>query len=290
MELVADAVRAGECVLFLGSAVHAPPPQGAERSENAYPPEHRPAMAGALVKRLAERSGWPQRFGRSATGNPVEPWDLQRMSLYFEVVRSRDQLVDEITRAVHTDKKPSPILTALAELSFPVIITTNYDRLFDRALEQAGKEPHVHIYNPEGRMADDRRQPTVKEPFLLKMHGDVRNPESIVITDEDYIQFVLVMSRNGPLPVTYAYHLQKWPTLFVGYSLLDYNLRLLFKMLRWGLDLSRIPVTYSVDREPDPLILDVWQDQRRYVKFIAQDVWSFVPDLYERVTGRGVPT
>ena len=34
---------------------------------------------------------------------------------------------------------------------------------------------------------------------------------------------------------------------------------------------------YSVDVSPDPLILDVWQSQRRYVKFIAQDVWSFVP-------------
>ena len=43
---------------------------------------------------------------------------------------------------------------------------------------------------------------------------------------------------------------------------------------------------YSVDLLPDPLILDVWQSQRRYVKFIAQDVWSFVPSLYERVRGK----
>ena len=46
-----------------------------------------------------------------------------------------------------------------------------------------------------------------------------------------------------------------------------------------------MPDTYSVDLRPDQLILDVWQDQRRYVKFIAQDVWSFVPWLYELVRG-----
>ncbi len=40
---------------------------------------------------------------------------------------------------------------------------------------------------------------------------------------------------------------------------------------------------YSVDVHPDALIVDVWQDQRRYVKFIARDVWSFVPQLYEAV-------
>ena len=42
---------------------------------------------------------------------------------------------------------------------------------------------------------------------------------------------------------------------------------------------------YSVDYHPDPLIFDVWHNQRRYVKFIAQDVWSFVPSLYELVRG-----
>jgi hypothetical protein len=42
---------------------------------------------------------------------------------------------------------------------------------------------------------------------------------------------------------------------------------------------ANVPDMYSVDVRPDPLILDVWQSQRRYVKFIAQDVWSFVPRL-----------
>jgi hypothetical protein len=32
--------------------------------------------------------------------------------------------------------------------------------------------------------------------------------------------------------------------------------------------------------------MDVWQSQRRYVKFIAQDVWAFVPRLYELVSGK----
>jgi hypothetical protein len=43
---------------------------------------------------------------------------------------------------------------------------------------------------------------------------------------------------------------------------------------------------YSVDFKPDPLILDVWENQRRYIRFIAQDVWAFVPALYEAVVGR----
>ena len=82
-----------------------------------------------------------------------------------------------------------------------------------------------------------------------------------------------------PVPMTFQYHLKKWPTLFVGYSLMDYNLRLLFKALRWRIDPANILDAYSVDKYPDPLILDVWWNRERYVRFIAQDVWRFVPEL-----------
>jgi hypothetical protein len=110
----------------------------------------------------------------------------------------------------------------------------------------------------------------------------------LVVTDEDYIQFVLRMSDKepyDPIPLSLKFFLTGSPTLFVGYSLLDYNLRLLFKALRWKIDAANVPEMYSVDFQPDALIMDVWQSQRRYVKFIAQDVWSFVPRLYELVLG-----
>src|SRR5437764_461352 len=83
---------------------------------------------------------------------------------------------------------------------------------------------------------------------------------------EDYIQFVLRMSDKepyDPIPLSLKYFLTDWATLFVGYSLLDYNLRLLFKTMRWKIDPANRPDMYSVDMQPDPLILDVWQSQRR---------------------------
>jgi hypothetical protein len=89
----------------------------------------------------------------------------------------------------------------------------------------------------------------------------------------------------NPIPVSLKHFLKRWTTLFIGYSLRDYNLRLLFKTLRWKVDAANMPDMYLVDVRPDPLIFDVWQSQRRYVKFIAQDVWAFVPRLYEVVIG-----
>jgi hypothetical protein len=151
----------------------------------------------------------------------------------------------------------------------------------------------VHAYNPkEGERTDDFDTPSEKEPYLFKLHGDIQKRETIVITDEDYIQFVLRMTEkesSHPVPRTFRYNLTRWPTLFVGYSLLDYNLRLLFKTLRWQMDIGNIRPAYSVDPYPDPLIFDVWHNQKKYVTFVAQDVWTFVPVLYQKVTGKVMP-
>jgi len=89
-----------------------------------------------------------------------------------------------------------------------------------------------------------------------------------------------------PVPETFRYRFKSWITLFVGYSLLDYNLRLLFKTLRWRMDPSNFPPTYAVDPQPDQLIVSVWSGEQKYVKFVAQDVWMFVPRLYKELTGR----
>jgi hypothetical protein len=279
LDRVGDAVRQGQCILFLGAGVHAPPPEG---SAFAYPAEQRPPIGSALSRQLAEACDFVERFPGEDPGN------LQRVALAYEIDSSRGQLVDEIIESVDAGRAPSPMLRALARLDFSLVITTNYDQLFERALRDVGKQPRVVVYSPEPAPTVDFRNATPASPVIYKLHGDISHRESLVVTDEDYIQFVLRMSDKDPydpIPLSLKFFLTGSTTLFVGYSLLDYNLRLLFKALRWKIDAANVPDMYSVDFRPDPLILDVWQSQRRYVKFIAQDVWSFVPHLYELVLG-----
>jgi hypothetical protein len=276
---IAAEVKKTHCVLFLGAGIHAPPPEG---SPFSYPEAQRPASASSLSTHLAGNCNFATRLPKE------DPQNLQRVTLCYEDEKSRARLVEEIRKAVQVDKKPSPILLALAELDFPLVITTNYDRLFENALAAAGKQPLVSVYTPNLEPTVDYDDPTPESPMIFKIHGDISRPETIVVTDEDYIQFVLRMGNKevyDPVPETVRYYLKKRSTLFVGYSLLDYNLRLLFKTLRWRADPANWPEMYSVDYAPDPLILAFWHDKQRVVNFVAEDVWAFVPELYELVKG-----
>jgi hypothetical protein len=279
--VIAKAVSQQNCILFLGAGVHAPPPEG---SSFVYPEEYRPPIGSALSRQLAGDC-------RLAEQLPTEdPSNLQRVSLFYEASRNRPQLEQAVVAAVGTGRRPSSLLRGLAEIGFPVVITTNYDRLLERALYAAGKEPRVAVYSPDPHtVTTDFPRPTANSPVVYKLHGDIEQPKTIVITDEDYITFVMRMNMQepyDPIPLRLKVYLTDWTTVFVGYSLLDYNLRLLFKTLRWRMDTASTPTMYSVDLRPDPLIVDVWDNQRRYVKFIAQDAWTVVPRLHQLVLGR----
>ena len=283
IEQIADAVRSGQCILFLGAAVHASPPA---ESPFEYPESDRPPLGASLGKALAETCQLAKWFPDE------DPENLSRVALFYEIDRNRRQLVDAIRQAVHVGKKPSPVLRALAELAFPRVITTNYDQLFESALRLAGKDPRISVYTPKLEPTRDFPNPTAESPVVFKIHGDIDQEESMVVTEDDYIRFLLRMSNKepyDPIPLKLKADLTEWTTLFIGYSLLDYNLRVLFQALRWGIDAAYRPDMYSVDFRPDPLILYAWKNKERSIKFVVQNVWSFVPRLYTLVLEKEMP-
>ena len=288
---IVDSVKTGECVLFLGAMVSAPSPPGSRFSYSNGPP------SGSVLC---------QRLVKAFTYQGDEATNLARVSLYGEyrpVEGSRKALVDALRKEIAPEDEdgrptilPSPALHMLAALPFRIVITTNYDDLFETALNQVQardgslvpKHPLMRIYDPTRIEPPEFAplDPSINKPILLKLHGDFSKRESIVITEEDYIVFIQRMSdlHLHPIHENIRARMKTWPVLFIGYSLRDYNLRLLFRTLRWGVDPSNYPLCFSVDPYPDNLILSVWQGGK-IVSFIEQDLWKFVPDLYKQCLG-----
>ena len=122
LDWIAEQVTTNQCILFLGSAIHVPSPS---TSKYYYPKEKCPPVGDKLSEILKDQCGYKG-----------EDWrNLQRVSQYFETdSKSRFLLVNAIRNAVQVNKEASPVLHALANLDFPIVITTNYDDLYEQAL------------------------------------------------------------------------------------------------------------------------------------------------------------
>ncbi|MEQ4565259.1 SIR2 family protein [Paenarthrobacter sp. CAP02] len=96
----------------------------------------------------------------------------------------------------------------LATLPSSGAITLNYDQLFEMACRDAQR--------PRTVLPED--VPAVGNNWLLKLHGSVSRPESIVLTRDDYLGY---NTNRDALSALVKAHLLTHHLLFVGFGLAD---------------------------------------------------------------------
>jgi hypothetical protein len=313
----------GRVILFLGAAVNYQAPTG---FEEAYTKEDRPPLGNELsnlyINDLFIDDISNERKEKMIKENQPLSWTSQ----YYEEVNDRYKLISKLSSFID-NKKTSPILKGLAKMHFKYIVTTNYDHLFENALSAVGKRYHKGIYksnkNGLSEYTTDIKESevTTDTPFIYKLHGDIEdvfdqngdyipNKDSIVLTDEDYLHFILRMSQivdnkerdrkrkdasSGFYPIPQSINkaftgLNQNTFLFIGYGLRDYNLRLIFKTALWGKDsnIFRRLQKWSIDVSPDQAIKNIWINNYK-LTFIEWDIWCAIPYLYKLIFNEEMP-
>jgi hypothetical protein len=135
-------------------------------------------------------------------------------------------------------------------------VTTNYDRLYEHAVRMQRGEGNVATVMPW----DHPRSGT---PWILKLHGDVKVPGSIVLTRQQFVSFDAETRPAGALLQTL---LMTRHVLFVGASLTDDN------VVRLAYEVDRYRRHYHLDG-PVGTLLDVDEDQVRRELWHGQLTW-----------------
>ena len=113
------------------------------------------------------------------------------------------------------DAQPGLAHKEFCTIPFDIVCTTNFDFLLER---QYDATPHYvyPVVDEEQLSMGDGNAGTL----FLKLHGDLRHPSRLAVTEADYDGFL----ANYPLLATYlANQLIKKTAVFIGYSLEDPN-------------------------------------------------------------------
>ena len=170
---------------------------------------------------------------------------------------------DEIVR-LFKELNASPDFTdsnephrVLAELPLPIYITTNYDDFMMKALARTKmRDPkreicrwNMLVRNEPSRF-DDGYEPTAANPVVFHLHGNTELAASIVLTEDDYFDFLVNVSSDPLLiPRRIQKALTETSVLFIGYGLADWNFRVLmqglYRYMEKGLGRRHIAVMLS---------------------------------------------
>ena len=226
----------------------------------------------------------------------LELQDLARVAFHLERAVDTPHLM-QLVRDILTEDEcyPSSLLRTLARLPVPMIVTTNYDRLMERALEGVQRPYHLVVqpiagFHPDELLTVDKEiVAAVAEGKLIlyKMHGSFAQngagvgAERIIITEEDYIQFLSVVSNDTiGIPPKIREKMATGTLLFLGYSLEDWDFRTLFKGTIEKRERYATFKSFAIQKDPSELWADFWEQKQ--VVIYDVDLHVFARALAQR--------
>jgi hypothetical protein len=232
-------IKKGKCTPFLGAGACVP----------ALP------LGSTVAKTWAEQYGYPLE----------DSWDLVRVAEYLAVKYDPMYPKEEFLEEFLTDVKPPDFCEPdephgmLADLPLPVYMTTNYDDFMVRALLDRQKTPHRELlpWNKYVREQDSVFgpdsvfEPTANEPVVFHLHGHNEVPESLVLAEGDYLDFLVNVSREQErIPARIQRAMASSSLLFIGYSLADWSFRVIFRGILQTTEASLRRISVTVQLPP----------------------------------------
>ncbi|MGO6985436.1 SIR2 family NAD-dependent protein deacylase [Rhizobium leguminosarum] len=161
----------------------------------------------------------------SATG-PVDALSA------YEHEYGRARLIDRLSEILHLrDAQPGDAHRAFCSIKFDLVCTTNFDFLLEKQYDLVPRFVNP-IVDEEQLSLNGIRDGTI----LLKLHGDLRHPSRLVVTEADYDGFL----AKYPLIATYLANLLITKTaVLIGYSLDDPDFRQVWQVVTQRLGKTR---------------------------------------------------
>jgi hypothetical protein len=151
--------------------------------------------------------------------------------------------LDQLIKAVAEKRWSNNIqdgYKALAQLPLPIFIYTTPDDILVSALKGAGKDPQVVLcpwneYVEQCESIYDREPgyiPSPERPLVYHLFGKLDEPDSVVLTEDDYFDFLIGVTSNKELiPPVVRRALTDSALLFLGFQMDEWNFRVLFRSI-----------------------------------------------------------
>jgi hypothetical protein len=180
-----------------------------------------------------------------------------------------------LSRIVGGPAKPGDVHKRIVKLPFPAIFTTNYDRLLEQALvEQTGAMPTVYTSQESSSLW---LKFATKQPFVLKVHGDITRLETVVLTSRDYAEHIF-----GNL--AFMAFLQRVfvssSVLFIGSSIADGYLRRLLEEITFTT--SGVAMPHYAIMKAGPIQKRALRD-RLNIRVIELESYSDIPSMLDQL-------
>lgn len=173
-----------------------------------------------------------------------------------------------------SSKETHQLLAKIPQIK--TIITTNYDTLF----EDTNKNLEVILRSSDYPIANP------KKPQLFKIHGDLSDTKNIILTKSDYNKFFIENKDESVFWTAVKDRLASNHILFIGYSLEDNNVMVMFERILSELGENRKELFFAAPSisSPKKKFLD-----RKGINFIESTGENLISEIFEDLKLNYIP-
>lgn len=234
-------IKDGNCTPFLGPGI----------GEGILPSDHEVAQT------------WAKEYVYPL----VDADNLPRVAQFLAITRDPAFPAEDIARRWQSFsgrpnfREATEPHTFLAGLPLPLYITTNYDDFMFQALNYRLRKPTRELCRWNNYLRDlpsvfdsgSTVEISSTSPVVYHLFGHTQLPESMVLTEDEYLDFLVNISRDqNIIPRRIQKALVNTSLLFIGYELTDWRFRILFRGLIASLERSLRRTRIAIQLGPQP--------------------------------------
>lgn len=176
--------------------------------------------------------------------------------LYFS------QVAERLKYPNFAEDKTNP-LAILAQFKIPIYLTTSFHPFMAQAIQKANnaKEPRIEVcpwydetFTKISILDADDYEDDFQNPIVYHLHGIDTEPESLVFTEDDYLDFLVRTTQDQDahiIPARITQALADSSLLLLGYELQDWDFRVLFRGLIRSTHTARRPRSVCIQLDPE---------------------------------------
>ena len=174
------------------------------------------------------------------------PWpdcdDLARIAQFVATTVSPIEPKEQVAQRIEAQPAPNQRSKdqghrILAGLPFPIYITTTMDSHLTNALREAPRDVREKLcawndrLEPKDTVLEPDYTPTAASPLVYRLFGAARTPDSLVVTEDDYLEFLAHVSSVPSIPSVVQDAIARRVLLFFGYRLEDLEFRVMVRVI-----------------------------------------------------------
>lgn len=240
-EPLLDSIRAGSAILFLGAGAS----RGAKNDAGEQPPD-----GNELKEIICDKF-----LGGSFKDKGLE--------FVAELAASETDLFEvQVFIAEMFDKfEPAPFHRILPSFAWRAVVTTNYDRIIEKAYEyEKGRIQEPVVFLSDRQRVDEKLR-GAESLLLLKLHGcitSINDEELPLILTVD--QYIAHRKNRKRLFMRFEDLAHEYPIIFVGYQMEDSDIRAIFQEINEAGEMR--PRYYIVSPGMKKEEINLWNSKR----------------------------